>query len=42
VLFAYVSAKGFSPMDTLIGLFCILAVAFLVVGAIGKVLFGDQ
>jgi hypothetical protein len=29
-------------MDTLIGLFCILSVAFLVVGAIGKLLFGDQ
>jgi hypothetical protein len=42
VLFLDVSARGFSLMDTLIGLFCILSVAFLVVGAVGKLLFGDQ
>lgn len=41
VLFAHVFARGFSLMDTLIGLFCILSVAFLVIGAVGKLLFGD-
>ena len=28
--------------DTVIGLLCILVIAFVVVGAIGKLLFGDS